>query len=249
MTFPEYGGAQFSAADVEKYLSELAENGWLVSTRKMGKGYVLEPGEDTKIDIFHNPTTNEWAVQVSPDIEGKLPFSCDRLLNSMHNLQRCIVEAAEYLGVHIDSPPVSHRLKSEKPASNRMVIAKMTCHSKVEGIFDPYFDDKAVTTLMTLINLGMRVDQKLRILTSKKGSNNLTREMLESFSKEFDILPEVRLVNEKAHRRFMLLRNSESIIIGPSLNSIDHNEVMIRENSPQDADFFQAQWEQATNVF
>lgn len=249
MTFPEYGGARFSAADVEEYLTELAENGWLVSTRKAGKGYVLEPSEETKIDILHSPRTNEWVIQVSPDIEDKLPFSCDRLLNSMHNFQQCIAEAAEYLGVDLNHPPISYRLESAKPATNRMSLAKMTCHSKVEGIFDPYFDNKAIATLMTLIGLGMRVDEKLRILTSSKARKHLTEEMLGSFSKEFGLLPEVRLVHEKSHRRFFLLANAESLIIGPSLNSLDHNEVLIRENSPQDADFFEIQWKQATCFF
>jgi hypothetical protein len=81
--FQEYEGARFTVADVEMYLLELGKKGWLAKAKKGNRGYVLEPNIDSKIDILHSPSDNRWIIQVSPCIDGKLPFDEDRILNTM----------------------------------------------------------------------------------------------------------------------------------------------------------------------
>lgn len=246
--FPEYNGARFTVADVEMYLIELAKKGWLVSAKKGNRGYVIEPNIDSKIDILHRPSDNQWAIQVFPDIDGKLPFSDDSLLNSMDHFKLCIVKAADYLDLNFDVPPSSLRLESEKPATNRMNLAQMTSMSEVEAIFDPYFDNKAIAELVTLIKLGVNIKKNIRVLTTKRGGNNLSKGMIDCFNKEFGSSLDIRIFTERAHRRFMLLSNTEVLIIGPSLNSIDHDEILFREQSVQDAEFFNHNWNESSNI-
>jgi hypothetical protein len=246
--FQEYEGARFTVADVEMYLLELGKKGWLAKAKKGNRGYVLEPNIDSKIDILHYPSDNRWIIQVSPCIDGKLPFDEDRILNTMEHFKECIVKAADYLDLNLNVPPYSFRLESEKPATNRVKLAQMASMSEVEAIFDPYFDNKAIAELMTLIKLGMNITKTIRVLTTKKGGKNLSEGMLDSFGKEFDSSLDIRILTEKVHRRFMLLSNREVLIIGPSLNSIDHDEILFREESVQDATFFNDNWNKSSNI-
>jgi hypothetical protein len=44
------------------------------------------------------------------------------------------------------------------------------------------------------------------------------------------------------HRRFLLLSNGQSLIIGCSLNKLDHNEAAHLESSTSDEIFFNQEW-------
>ena len=241
--FPEYTGAQFSIADVENYLEVFAGKGWKVSSLRNGTGYVIDIDVDKKIEIFHNPKANNWLIQVSPCMNGKFPFSYDGLLNTFSQFEDWIVSAAKCFEVDLSSAPSKVRLIAERPASNRVSLSKLVSSAKVACIFDPYFDDQALVTLMTLINLGLNIDENTRILTTRKIRNRLSSGMINSFNKEHQVSIDIRFcANESEHRRFMLLSNGETIIIGCSLNSIDKNETAHREFEALDRIFFEDEW-------
>lgn len=249
MKFPKHPGSKFTSADVEDYLLSLSEKGWKVYERRLGKGYILEPRLGARIEILHNQENNEWAIHVSPDLDGKLPFSHDHLLDSFERFQLAIQEASIYLGADLNNPPVSIRLEPDKPATNRTSIVSLTVHSKVLKVFDPYFDDKAIRILMTFVNLGMKLDKDIKVITGKKGQKHLSEEMVKSFEKEYGVSVSVRRSDEKQHRRFFILNNSESVIFGPSFNSIDCNEVAFRQHSKDDVNFFNKEWEVGVTLF
>ena len=249
MKFPKHPGSKFTSADVEDYLLSLSEKGWGIYESSRGKGYILEPMLGTRIEILHNPGNNEWVIHVSPDLDGKLPFSHDHLLDSFESFQLAIQEASIYLNADLNQPPVSLRLESDKPATNRTSIVSLTAHSKVLKVFDPYFDDKAIQNLMTFINLGMKLSVDLKIITGNKGRKNLSEGMVKSFEKEYGVSVSVRQSSNRQHRRFFILRNSESVIFGPSLNFIDYNEAIYRQHSKDDVEFFDKEWAKGVKLF
>lgn len=249
MKFPKHPGSKFTSADVEDYLLSLSEKGWKVYERRLGKGYILEPRLGARIEILHNQGNNEWVIHVSPDLDGKLPFSHDHLIDSFESLQLAIQEASIYLNADLNHPPVSIRLEPDKPATNRTSIVSLTTHSKVLKVFDPYFDDKAIRQLMTFVNLGMNLNKEIKVITGKKGKKSLSEDMVKSFEKEYGVSVSVRWSDNKQHRRFFILNNSESVIFGPSLNSIDHNEAVFREHYKNDVNFFNKEWEIGVTLF
>jgi hypothetical protein len=249
MKFPKHPGSKFTSADVEDYLLSLSEKGWKVYERRLGNGYILEPRLGTRIEILHNQGNNEWIIQVSPDLDGKLPFSHDHLIDSFESFQLAIQEASIYLDADLNHPPVSIRLEPDKPATNRTSIVSLTAHSKVLKVFDPYFDDKAIRKLMIFVNLGMKLNKEIKVITGKNGQKSLSEEMVKSFEKEYGVLVSVRRSDNKQHRRFFILNNSESVIFGPSLNSIDYNEVVFRQHYKHDVDLFNKEWEAGVKLF
>ncbi len=241
--FPEYKGAHFSVADVEDYLTILAGKGWKVSSRKNGTGYVIDFDADKRINIYYNPRTNEWLIQESTCMDDRPPFSYEGLLNTFSQFQEWIVSAAKYYEVDLDSAPSKVRLKANEPASNRVNLSKLASSAKVACIFDPYFDDQSLATLMTLINLGMKIDENARVLTTKKIKKRLSPVMISSFKQEYQVSLDIRFcASASEHRRFMLLSNGETIILGCSLNSIDKNETAHREFEDLDRTFFDEEW-------
>lgn len=241
--FLEYKGAQFSVGDVEDYLAILAEKGWKVSSRRNAKGYVIDFDDDKRINIYHNTKTNEWLIQEATCMDGRLPFDYEGLLNTFSQFEEWIVSAAKYYEVDLDSAPSKVRLKTNEPASNRVSLSKLASSAKVECIFDPYFDDQSLATLMTLMNLGMKIDENARVLTTKKIKKRLSHLMISSFEQEYQVSLDIRFcASVSEHRRFMLLSNGETIVLGCSLNSIDKNEAAHREYESFDRAFFDEEW-------
>jgi hypothetical protein len=74
--FPEYKGAQFSVADVEDYLTILAEKGWKVSSRRNGTGYVIDLDDDKRINIYYSTKTNECSGSVAKSKNSRKAGYC-----------------------------------------------------------------------------------------------------------------------------------------------------------------------------
>ena len=237
--FPEYTGANFSENDVETYLEELAEKGWGVFKNRIY--YIVVIDDERKITTWFAPFDKEWHVDASY-IEGTLGFSTNPVVN-FQQFKNCFAKAAEYLGEDLNGGPKSIRLKEATPASNKNSIASLARNNAVNCIFDPYFDDKSITTLTTLVNLGMALKTDVRVLTTSKSVRRLSMQMISDFKTEKGVNLDIRLCSsDKEHRRYLLLSTGDSLVVGCSLNSIDKNEAAHIENSQEDRDFFEAQW-------
>lgn len=237
--FKQYTGASFSEADVENYLEELAETGWRVF--KDHNGYVVVIDDERKITTRFSSYYKEWHVDAS-DLEEELPFPSNPAVN-FQQFKKCFAKAAEYLGENLDGGPDSIRLQEATPVSNKCSLASLARNNAVECIFDPYFDDKSIATLKTLVNLDMSLKNDVRVLTTSKIRNRLSTQMILDFKKEKGVNLDIRFCSsDKEHRRYLLLSTGDSLVIGCSLNSLDKNEAAHIENSQEDRDFFEAQW-------
>lgn len=150
--------------------------------------------------------------------------------------------------------PISVRLSSSKSSDeNLKAIAKLISTAKIEAIFDPYFDDAALSNLLKLYNSEVFIYSYIRVLTSTKVLNpkkpRLTRYKIEEFFQKFGGSGEFRcLRSDKEHRRFILLNNDTSLIIGCSLNDISKNEVAHIESDKEDRIFFDFEWRNARQI-
>jgi hypothetical protein len=237
--FPPYTGAAFCEGDVEAYLSDLAEKGWKVYSDSKPASYVIDAGDENIIKTNYQPHQHHWVVAAY--MLGEPKFI--KMATTFHTFKSLIASAAQSLGIELDTGPKSIRLKESTPVSNRQGLAKLAHGSTVEGIFDPYFKDKSIANLVTLVNLGLTLAAVVRVLTTTKSKSGLTEQMIASFKSEKGTNLNIRFCDSNdEHRRFFLLSSGESLVIGCSLNSFDKNEVAFVETSADDRAFFEEQW-------
>jgi hypothetical protein len=101
----------------------------------------------------------------------------------------------------------------------------------VQAIFDPYFDNRALSFLLDILSFGATVSGTLRLLACKKQAQRaiprLTKLFVADWFKERGVVAgEVRLMPDGEHRRFILLGGGQSLLLGMSLNSINNNEAI-----------------------
>lgn len=240
--FPPYQGASFSEADVENYLAELSEKGWGVFLRR--NEYVVVIDDEREITAWFNSRDKKWTVYASHQ-EGTLGFSANPVV-TFNKFKEHVAKAAEYLGQHLENGPRNIRLRTDTPVSNKASIARLTHGNAVKCVFDPYFDDKSIATLATLVNLGMPMDSNVRILTNSIKRPKLSPHMIADFKAEKGVCLDARFCSDAEHRRYLLLSSGESLIFGCSLNALNKNEAAHIENSREDCEFFEHQWKMAT---
>lgn len=211
--FPPYPGATFSEADVENYLGELSEKGWGVFKNR--NEYIVVIDNEKKITTSFSPHDKEWRVDVS-FIEGKRPLTLSPAV-TFQQFQERFAKAAEYFDQHLEIGPQNIRLREGTPVSNKTSIASLVRGNAVMSVFDPYFDDKSIATLVTLANLGMSLNGNVRILTTSKVKPRLSLPLINDFKAEKGVNLEVRFCSsDKEHRRYLLLSSGESVVIGCS---------------------------------
>ena len=243
--FVSYPGAFFSVGDVESYLQKLADIGWSVFSHSHHHGeYIVQVDENRRIEIRHHIRDNEWSIY-SSSMPNELPFDRDTI-TTFNQFEDSMTEAVQYLGETLTSGPKTIRLQDKTPASNKVSITRMTNNKPVKGIFDPYFDDKAIANLITFRNLGMEFEPSVQILTTYKMKNRISTSLVIEFGVETSKNLDIRYcVSDREHRRFLLLSTGESLVIGCSLNSLGKNEAASIESSHFDREFFAKQWESA----
>ncbi|HSS77914.1 MAG TPA: hypothetical protein VLV54_14380 [Thermoanaerobaculia bacterium] len=160
---------------------------------------------------------------------------------SFSSFSELMVSAANSLGYKLEAGPRSIRMNQQTPVSNRIGIVHLAHGSTVLCIFDPYFEDKAISSLSTLVNLGLKLHSDVRVLTTSKVKGRLSQQLLADFAREHGSSLSIRQCDsDKEHRRFLLLTGGESVVIGCSLNSLDKNEAAHIEPSSEDLIFLRA---------
>lgn len=236
---PQYAGASFSENDVINYLEELIDKGWQVG--KLHHTYVITFNEEEEITLRYESFSKKWCIDASltPD---RSPFNSKEVLE-FQSFKNAIVEAAMHFDKNIEMQPPSIRLKETTPVSNKKNIVLLARDNTVDCIFDPYFDDNAIITLITFMNLGMKLKETTKVLTTSKMKNHLSSQLVLDFEKEKGIKLNIRFCqSNKEHRRYLLMSTKESLIVGCSLNSLSKNEATHIEKSEEDVEFFEKQW-------
>jgi hypothetical protein len=150
--------------------------------------------------------------------------------------------------------PRSGRLSAKKPASNLRTISTLVGGGEVRAVFDPYLDNRALATLIDILSFGSGTfATRVRLLGSEKTLRTspgrpprFTRAGVEAWAAELGISAEGRVLPAgDEHRRFLLLDQGRSLLLGPSLNSLHKNEAVTIEADQEDSAFFEAQWAKA----
>jgi hypothetical protein len=237
--FPLYSGASFGKSEVEVYLVELALIGWQTCASNKPASYFIVVDEEKRIDIWFFNDFKEWNVESWN--QGNCSFH--KAATSFQSFKELVSVAMQSLGQVIDSSPKSIRLKQLLPLSNKIRLVHLTRGTAVQCIFDPYFDDKAIASLSSLVNLGLKLIPEAQVLITDKAKKGLSELVITDFEREHGSKLNIRICNsDKEHRCFLLLSSGESLVLGCSLNSLDKNEAARVENSHSDCDFFKHQW-------
>ncbi|MBL8821664.1 MAG: hypothetical protein JNJ77_03680 [Planctomycetia bacterium] len=150
-----------------------------------------------------------------------------------------------------DPSNVTSRLSTLTPASNYQVLANMIGDSEITSVFDPYLENSSLCTLSTILSFGRGgIAKGIRLLGSADKANGpiprLTKLGLDAWLKECKGELRVLPTGSKEHRRFLLLSDGKSLIIGHSLNAFHKNEAVRVEDGSSDTTFFEEMWSRAT---
>jgi hypothetical protein len=153
------------------------------------------------------------------------------------------------------SAPERGRLAADKPASNYRTIANLIGNGEIQAVFDTYLDNRGLEHLACILSFGSgSVATNIRLLgttaTLKAGGGKparFTKAGVDAWAAQLQIKADARyLPKENEHRRFLLLDDSRSLILGPSLNALNKNEAVSIEDDKEDRPFFNEKWERAT---
>jgi hypothetical protein len=168
------------------------------------------------------------------------------------DLERLLSIAAVQGGKSWPFHPTSGRLSADKPATNYRTISDLIGSSMVEAVFDPYLDNHSLPVLIDILSFGGGgVVNGVRLLGSARKTQGaipqLTRTGVTAWLSQLGITGEGRVIDPmNEHRRFLLLSGRQSLILGPSLNSIHKNEAVRKEPDTEDRPFFDSAWGNAT---
>ena len=239
-----------SKSDVVDYLVEQKQRGYIIYEVEKYKDQF-----DLTLDDLHSIRFIVLEDKIQIQIRKYNNSENYHDVTSMFELRMAVDEFANnIIGPNWKQSPVKTRLSADTPLTNISTIAKLIGTSRIVAIFDPYFDNKSFKTLIDIVSLGnCEIDQKVRILTTKKTTSGkrprLTDSAFEAWQSELGIAGKIRTMESSEHRRFILINKDESILLGPSLNSIEKNEAISREISQEDKLFFDKVWENADTLY
>jgi hypothetical protein len=244
--FPRLPQASLSRDDVVNYLVEQRQRGYQVFQDSQHDHVLVLILTDThRIKFVIGPGT----CQIQGEKFGQLFELADvstaiELRNAADGL------AHRVLGVAWAGSPKTARVAQDTPASNLASISGLIGRSAVQGIFDPYLENKSLAALIDILSFGKgSVANGVRVLSTNKTTSGqvprLSKSGFEAWLAQLKITGELRLMSSSEHRRFILLSGGQSLLLGQSLNSIHKNEAIRIEPDSQDRAFFDQVWAQA----
>ena len=185
-------------------------------------------------------TTLNSGAALQKEMRQRLQALEEKALNETNRDLEIWMETAVKKGQSV--APATARLTRVTPAQNLETIASLAGGAQVGEVFDPYLDDKGLANLRAIANLDMQFAPEVRLLTAGAGAKRLSQEYLAAWQAELGLTAAVRVVNNQAHRRFLLLSSRQSLIIGCSLNSTEKDEAVHLESDKDDRPFFESEW-------
>jgi hypothetical protein len=175
-------------------------------------------------------------------------------VSSLADLRKSVDYIAnQMIGADWQASPSSARLQENTPAANLATISRLVGTSSIEAIFDPYLENRSLTTLIDILSFGEgSISNNVKVLSTSKTSNGqvprLTKAGFESWLHQLRIAGQLRIMEPSEHRRFLILSSGQSLLLGPSLNSINKNEAVRLEPAYLDQLFFDQVWSQAVQL-
>jgi len=251
--FPKQPSPQLKLDEVVAYLCECQAKGWKVYKSdttdhrfplEQDERFVIRLSEHVWIRVHYG--NGKCGIYVHRQAD-EIPIGWPETIQGLDQIVAYGVRS--YAQIDWPSSPSAVRLSQEQPATNFVTLAGLIGNSTIEAIFDPYFDDKALANILTLFNLGIRISQTCRILTSSKGASKLTLGFISAWLAETKTNSQLRKsTSPNPHRRFLLLSGGQSLILGLSLNSLAKDEAAHIESNVSDLSFFDAEWHSATQI-
>lgn len=262
--FPPYPKPTLSRQDIVGYLVPYRNKGWEIYQGDNENEFIIRVSETDRVYIWFAPpfrANNEkacWVVSSGIRREGAI-WGYPENLQSL----QVMTSQAVKVGCHGSKPadwspstaPTSTRLWREQPATNISKLVGLIGTSSIEAIYDAYLDNKSLEILLSMIALGVRISNSVRLLTSTamiiplKGTPRVTKNFVDAWFKEVGPKGEMRHNAYRGHeRRFMLLSGDKSLLSGLSINNPDVNEAPVVESDSVDRTYFDSEWSRATSL-
>jgi hypothetical protein len=235
--FKPLAASTLTKDEVIGVLLDIQSRGWEICEDTPNRQYLIQITDDdfTRVVFLSEGVwgVSQWFRKGYPSY---MPMKC-------HNLTDLRTQLQAYLG---GPPPTQVRLVKDQPASNIAKLAALVGNRKVLAVFDPYYDDAGLGTLLAIGHLKPCVDTSLRILTDKNPPR-INKTFAKAFCDEFGCdLAKIRHMPKGEHRRFLLLSEDKVLILGCSLNNLNFNEAVRLESDGTDKPFFETQWSPST---
>jgi hypothetical protein len=237
---PPYPGT--APSDIEAMLEELAALGWPVYAHSEPNWFVIALSPSIRFEVKREIYAKTWRIV------GLESGSTKHFLEAgdAEAIRAALAKAAKVHGFDLSALPTSARLSASAPVGNRMSLVHLAGQAAVQGIFDPYFDDRAIANLGILCNMGLKLAPSIRVLLTSKTVRRLSATQIVDFATEREISLDVRIcASDKEHRRFLLMDNGKSLVLGCSLNDLTKNEAAHTEPNGLDLTFFEEQFTNA----
>lgn len=245
--FPPFPQNAFGPDDVVRYLSSLQSEGHQIySDSGNSSVYYIEVNDSYRIRV--SAVVGHSQVQLHY-LQNTVAF---HNVNSVAHLEQAVAGLANRIpGISWPFRPISGRLKEGSPSSNNKTISLLIGHSQVEAIFDPYLTNGGLDAVVVALSFGNgHVGNPVRLLgsdaTTQGKISRFTKAGVDAWLRQLNIAGEARIIPARTeHRRFMLLDNGQSLIMGHSWNDIHKNEAVRVESDAQDRPFFDTCWASA----
>jgi hypothetical protein len=157
--------------------------------------------------------------------------------------------------------PRDERLSAMTPVVNYVTVRRLIGLAEVEGVFDPYLDDRGLQVLMNVFHFGAMVSPRLRLLTASP--ETVSRYLLgwwltniRATEGELRVMAKVKDPSGKVvkktnqHRRYLLLSDRRSVCLGNSFNQFHKKEFvyMSDDEDGKDRAHFERVWAKSAPV-
>lgn len=242
--FPKHVPQRLEAQTVVGVLHGLSRQGFTVSRLPRENTFLIELTDHLSIRL--SPFEAGFQIQ---GLRGDFPQYLENVTSeqALVNVLGQITRA--FLGVDVNSyRPQTLRLTRGRPATNMSKIMQLIGSNKITAVFDPYLDNAGLQTLTDITSLApeLAIASTIKLLSSSgvlsRNPPRLTKSFVDKWLVEHSASDGEFKLTSGEHRRFMLLSNGQTLVLGLSLNNLDQNEAAHLENNPEDKEFFDAQW-------
>jgi hypothetical protein len=246
--FPPLPVQQVELADVVRYLTTVSVQGHQVFRDPVQPAlFYVAIDDNYRIRISVGGGRSQVQLQYLGNMKAFLDVtSGDALETAVREL------VVRIPGMAWPSRPRAARLSATTPATNYRTISELVGSAQVHAVFDPYLNNRALDELRTILSFGDGgVADGIRLLSSESTGAipRFTKAGVDSWLQQLGISGEARVLPARSeHRRFMLLNDGQSLILGHSLNALHKNEAIRLEPDSRDREFFNSKWTGALPV-
>ncbi|MBD2121125.1 hypothetical protein [Trichocoleus sp. FACHB-262] len=248
--FPTLTKSQLTRDEIVAYLLEQKRRGYDVFQDPERKHVLI-----LLLDELHRINFNiggSLGCQIQGEVYGS-PFAIANVSNMAELRSVTDAIAQQVIGSRWSSYATRLRLNESTPATNLASVAALIGGSSVEAVFDPYLENRSLIELLDILSFGNgSIAGNIRVLSTAKTTTGkvprLTKAGFDAWLAQLGINGELRLMGNSEHRRFLLLSGGQSLLLGPSLNSLHKNEAVRLEADVEDRAFFDQIWVKATPI-